>query len=108
MISILPLVRCISIGHLIPFLFGIFHHEVLCFFNLESLEGHIMADQDVFADGASINNPDVGDLGRFDHLVATQCRQALDILNEAGGVRPVTLRDFLSSLEKSMMVLSVS
>ena len=60
-------------------------------------ENHDMAVDDV--DAA---------LGRFVNCVETQCRSAVDILAVPDAPKPVTLRDFINSLDKSMKALSVS
>ena len=62
-------------------------------------------DGDMAVDGAAES---VASLGRLSALVETQCRSAVDILNIPNPPRPVTLRDFIESLDKSMKALSVS
>ena len=47
-------------------------------------------------------------MSELGQLVMTQCRQAVDILRDADAGRPITLRDFKLSLDKSLEALSVS
>ena len=65
-----------------------------------------MANVDREVEGAF--NHEAHNIVTFGHLVETQCRQAIDTVREAEGTRPITLRDFKTSLDKSLNALSVS
>ena len=46
--------------------------------------------------------------GRFSSLIATQCQRSVRILGESTESRPISLKDFKSTLEKSLAALNVS
>ena len=45
---------------------------------------------------------------RFSSLIATQCQRSVRILGESTESRPLSLRDFKVTLEKSVAALNVS
>ena len=45
---------------------------------------------------------------RFSRLIVTQCQRSVRILGESTEQRPLSLRDFKETLDKSLMALNVS
>ena len=52
--------------------------------------------------------PDDSFHGRFSHLISTQCQRSVRILGESTESRPISLKDFKETLEKSVHALNVS
>ena len=46
--------------------------------------------------------------GRFSNLIATQCQRSVKIIGESTESRPLSLKDFKDTLEKSVSALNVS
>ena len=46
--------------------------------------------------------------GRFAKLIATQCQRSVRVLGESTENRPLSLKDFKETLEKSVAALNVS
>ena len=47
-------------------------------------------------------------VGRFSSMIATQCQRSVQILGESTESRPLSLKDFKETLEKSLSALNVS
>ena len=52
--------------------------------------------------------PDDSFHGRFSHLISTQCQRSVRILGESTENRPLSLKDFKETLERSVNALNVS
>ena len=46
--------------------------------------------------------------GRYSNLIQTQCQRSVRILGESTENRPLSLKDFKDTLEKSVLALNVS